>query len=141
MHYQSFRWHRKQRSVTKVLWVEELVSSLFGIKAEDQDINLALLFLKVMLYTFCRFFKKPSTNPMGNYGNENSKKSCAKTRSSCLYVYFVFCFFICCGVLFCFLLLVVGFEMWFLARAKGTAAMECCFQLFVSIVVVGGARY
>ena len=78
---------------------------------------------------------------MGNYGNENSKKSCAKTRSSCLYVYFVFCFFICCGVLFCFLLLVVGFEMWFLARAKGTAAMECCFQLFVSIVVVGGARY
>lgn len=128
--------------MTKVLWVEELVNSLFGIKAEDQDINLALLFLKVMLYTFCRFFKKPSTNPMGNYGDENSKKSCAKTRSSCLYVYFVFCFFICCGVLFCFLLVVVGFEMWFLARAKGTAAiMECCLQLFVSIVVVGGARY
>lgn len=110
--------------MTKVLWVEELVSSLFAIKAEDQDINLALLFLKVMLYTFCRFFKKPSTNPMGNYGNENSKKRCAKTRSSCLYVYFVFCFFICCGVLFCFLLLVVGFEMWFLARAKGTAAIN-----------------
>lgn len=78
---------------------------------------------------------------MGNYGNENSKKRCAKTRSSCLYVYFVFCFFICCGVLFCFLLVVVGFEMWFLARAKGAAAMECCLQLFVSIVVVGGASY
>ena len=61
-------------------------------------------------------------------------------RVVCMFILF-FVFFICCGVLFCFLLLVVGFEMWFLARAKGTAAMECCLQLFVSIVVVGGARY